>query len=156
MTGKSIYMFAALFAGAVLPLQALINARLGTAVGGASSASAISFAVGTLGLMIFLAVTKMPNFNTAQLASLPWWAWIGGLLGAYFVATATMTAPVLGAASMVALVIGGQVVASLFLDHYGIMNEAQPINWQKASGALLLIIGVYMITRPTPTDIPGA
>ncbi len=155
VTAKSIYMVAALFAGALLPLQALINARLGTAVGGAGTASAISFAIGTLGLCAFLFATKMPSINTTDLAQLPWWAWAGGLLGAYFVATATMTAPILGAASMFALVIGGQVLGSLLLDHYGVLSEAQPINWQKAVGALLLVFGIYLITRPSPTDLPG-
>ncbi len=152
MTGKSIFMFAAFVAGAVLPLQALINARLGAAVGGPSAAAAVSFAIGTIGLLAFIFITNTPAPNTDAISVLPWWAWVGGLLGAYYVATATMTAPVLGAASMVSLVIAGQMIASLLLDHYGVLHAAQPISLQKMVGAFLLIGGVYLITKPVPIE----
>ena len=66
--------FAAL-GGAVLRLQALINARLGGSMNGPVWATAISLAIGTSGLFAYLLAQRMPFPTTAQAATVPAWAW---------------------------------------------------------------------------------
>jgi transporter family-2 protein len=83
-----------------------------------------------------------------MLAKLPVWAWLGGALGAFHVATAILVAPRLGAANLVSLTIAAQLFASLLLDHYGVIGFTQHgINTARIVGALLLVAGTVMIVK---------
>ena len=90
----------ALFIGMLLPLQSLINASLGRQTFGPVFASLASFMVGTGVLLAWWLLTR-PVFVPAALAKVPWWAWMGGVIGALFVASATLLVPRLGAASLI-------------------------------------------------------
>lgn len=142
------YVLLAVAAGAVLPLQVGVNSTLRQGVGSPIVAALISFAVGTACLLAY-ALTSRAAWPSAQmLARLPVWAWIGGALGAYYVATAILVAPKLGAANLVCLTITAQLFASLLLDHYGLIGFAQHgINTARVAGALLLIVGTVMIVK---------
>jgi transporter family-2 protein len=143
----SVFLLMALVGGTALATQALINARLGTIVGGPVWAATISFFVGSCGLFLFQLLRGAPIPSTSSLSS-PWWLWVGGLLGAYYVAAATFTVTKLGAATLVTLVILGQLLASLLLDHYGVLSETvRPITWQRGFGAALLFVGATLIVR---------
>ena len=143
-----IYAALALMAGALLPLQALINARLGHSTTGGLFASACSFLVGTIALALVLLVTRqaLPSLDTV--ARLPAWTWLGGLFGAAFVVVATLAIPRIGASSLVALVVLGQMAASLALDHFGILQAPKPVDMLRLLGALLIIAGVLLVLQP--------
>lgn len=136
--------FAAL-GGAALPLQALMNARLGTGMNGPVWAATISFAIGTVGLFAYLLALRMPFPTAAQAATVPNWAWAGGLLGALYVVAATVTVSKLGAAAMLSLAILGQMTASLLLDHFGVLSSGYPITAMRATGVLMLFGGAMLI-----------
>jgi transporter family-2 protein len=143
-----LYMLLAVVAGAVLPLQAVINARLAANVGGASWAAAISFLVGAVGLLVVQIVTRAPWPGLDRLAAVPIWTWVGGLLGAVYVVSVIISVPRLGTASVIALVIFGQLVVSLLLDHFGVLVAApHPINAIRLIGASLLFGGALMVLR---------
>lgn len=136
----------ALLAGVGLPTQAGINAQLGLWTRSSITAALISFAVGTLALSIVTIATStaLPLWSGA--AALPWWIWSGGLLGAFFVAAATFIAPQLGATTMLALILAGQITASVLFDHFGLLGyPLHPLNLQRGIGLLLLIAGVALI-----------
>ena len=136
----------ALIAGAMLPLQATLNARLGRLLGSPIWAAAVSGAVLTLALILvgLLVLRFLPTFAGA--ATLPWWAWTGGLCGAFVLTATTAVAPRLGAAAMVALVVAGQVVCSLLLDHFGLFGLAShPLTPRRFAAAVLLIAGATLI-----------
>lgn len=141
------YILLAAAGGAMLPLQALINARLGTGVGGPAWAATISFLVGTLGLAVFLIVTRQPLPAAGAAAAMPWWVWTGGLLGAMYVAFVITAVPVLGATAMVAFVILGQLTASTLLDHYGILSQIRPISVVRLTGVAMLFVGALLVVR---------
>ncbi len=134
--------------GALLPLQALINARLGTQTQGPLYASFVSFLVGTCALGVLLLATRTPLAPGAPVASLPAWIWMGGVIGAAFVFAATLLVPKLGAGAMICLVVLGQVVASLLLDHFGVLGAQRPADLVRVLGALLVIIGAALVVRP--------
>ncbi|MGE4476438.1 MAG: DMT family transporter, partial [Stutzerimonas sp.] len=91
-------------AGAFLPLQAGINGQMARQLGSALSAALVSFAVGTLALLcIVLAQRALPN--TEAFRNLSWWHLSGGLLGAFFIATAAFAAPRTGALLFMVLVL---------------------------------------------------
>lgn len=141
------FLLMAAVGGAVLPLQALINARLGVFIGGPVWAATISFFVGSCGLALFQ-LLRGATLPSASVLNSPWWLWIGGLLGAYYVAAATFTVPKLGAAVLVTLVILGQLVASVLLDHYGVLAEGvRPITWQRGLGVAMLFVGAALVVR---------
>lgn len=142
------YVLLTVAAGAVLPIQVGVNSTLRQGIGSPIVAAFISFAVGTVCLLGYAIATRA-TWPTAQLFSkLPAWAWLGGVLGAYYVATAIIVAPKLGAANLVSLIIAAQVFASLLLDHFGLIGFAQhSINAARVVGALLLIAGTVMIVK---------
>ena len=142
---KMLFVAFAALGGAVLPLQALINARLGGSMNGPVWAATISFAVGTIGLLGYLLVQRAPLPTLAQAGTVPGWAWLGGLLGAFYVAAATTTVPKLGAAAMISLVVLGQMTASLALDHFGVLSAGQPISVVRLAGAMMLLGGAMLI-----------
>ena len=140
------FLFLAVVAGSCLPTQAGINAQLCSLTRSPVLAAAVSFAVGTLGLILYAAILRVPLPATSGLGGHPWWIWSGGLWGAFFVAATIVLAPKLGAASMVALIVFGQMLTSVVLDHYGLIGyTVQPINMYRLLGLGLIIGGVVLI-----------
>ena len=147
-TWTSLGIVVAVVIGTLLPLQALINARLGAQTQGPLYASFVSFLVGTCLLGALLLVTRTPWTPGQPLLSLPPWIWLGGAIGALFVFAATLLVPRLGAASMICLVVLGQVVASLLLDHFGVLGPQRPADALRVFGALLVIAGAALVVKP--------
>ena len=136
----------ALLAGAMLPLQAVFNARLGRVLGSPIWATCVSGAVTTVTLLVLGLVVTRELPRTAGAVELPCWAWAGGLCGVVALAGMTATAPRLGAAMMIAMVVTGQVVFSLVLDRFGLFGlTASPLTPQRMLAACLLLTGAILI-----------
>ena len=143
-----LYLFVCLVAGALMPLQAGVNAQLARWVGHPVTASLVSFAVGTLALFAYTAASRPQLPTLSALASAPWWVWAGGLLGSVFVTAAAAFAPRLGAATFISVTIAGQVLVSILLDHFGVVGfAARPVTAPRLLGALLLIAGVMLVRK---------
>lgn len=134
-------------AGALVALQAPTNAMLAKAGSSAILAALISFTVGTAALLLaWLGSGNRPG--SAAFAGLPWYAWLGGLYGAVFVAVAAYAAPKIGVAALITIGIAGQIAMALWLDHVGAMGlPREPINWGRLLGALLVVAGVVLVRR---------
>src|ERR1700688_1656511 len=113
MQPRFLLIIMALISGAILPIQATINFRLSKNVGGPIIAAFISFAVGTIGLLLYLIISKQFNFRELVAQPSPWWIWIGGLLGTFYVAAIVMLVPRLGVALAFSLVVTGQTITAL-------------------------------------------
>lgn len=146
MNMASLYIMTIL-AGSTMGVQAGINSQLQIGwAGNPVLAAFISFAVGTLGLLVYLLAMRVPVPPLPD-RIVPW-HWVGGLLGAFLVSVTVYVAPRLGAATMIALILAGQIGASLVLDHFGLLGYAQKaITWQRLLGALLVGVGVFIIRR---------
>ncbi|MEH6561922.1 MAG: DMT family transporter [Marinobacter sp.] len=141
------YFFTALAAGAMLPVQAGINAGLAR-TSHPLWAAAASFGIGTLVLLAAAFFMRITAPNWQQMASLPIWVWTGGFLGAFYVTVMVVFAPKLGAATLLALVVAGQMFASTLLDHYGFLGfTQQSITPLRALGVALLFIGVLLVRK---------
>ena len=134
-------------AGCLVAAQAPTNSMLAKAGGSPVLAALISFAVGTLALLIvWLASGNRPG--AAAFANLPWYAWIGGVYGAVYVAVAAYAAPRIGLASLITIGIAGQIAMALWLDHHGALGLPQtPVSTTRALGALLVVAGVVLVRR---------
>ena len=142
------YIIIALAAGAVLPMQAAVNAQLRYVVGSSLLAALVSFGVGTAALLLYAAFARLPLPDGRAALQAPWWAWSGGLLGAFYVLTAILVAPRLGTAALMGLALSGQLIAALVLDHYGLLGlSVHPLSLWRVVGTILLLAGVALITR---------
>ncbi len=81
-------------------------------------AAFISFAVGTIALIIFLLITGQFHFRFISSSS-PWWLWTGGILGTFFVAGIVVLLPRLGVVLSFSLVLAGQMFAAILFDQFG-------------------------------------
>lgn len=136
----------AVVAGLGLALQQVVNANLRVEVGSPWWAALISFGVGILVLSAAVIWFREPAPSGATLVHISWMSWTGGILGAAFVGTAIVLVPRLGAATVMALFVIGQMVGSLAFDHFGVLGVPQhPANPIRLSGALLLVLGVVLI-----------
>ena len=148
-------LLVAVLIGAILPLQGLVNARLGIHVGGPVVAAFVSFLVGTVMLGLYLLATRTPIALHGSL-KLPAWIWAGGVFGAIYVACFTLLMPRIGAAGMICLSVLGQVTASLLLDQFGILQAPKPVDWMRILGALLVLAGVLLVVAPWRTSAKPA
>jgi len=140
------FIILALFAGFTIPTQAGINSQLNNWTHSPVLAATISFAVGTIGLTLYAFVMRIPLPAVATLSGQPWWIWSGGLLGAFFVASTIVLAPKLGATTMVALILAGQMIASLTLDHFGLLGyPVHPASVSRIIGVVMIVGGVALV-----------
>ncbi|MGL6040342.1 MAG: DMT family transporter, partial [Deefgea sp.] len=114
------YSLLALTIGLVVPLQAAINHQLKSVIDHSTVLAAlVSFSVGMLALLFIALATGQKLGALLELPKAEPWMLLGGLLGALFVFGTTLLAPKLGAATMLSLIITGQIIASMLFDHYG-------------------------------------
>lgn len=136
--------------GALMPVQAGLNAELGRIVENRFFGAFISFLTGTVGLTLVLmfqpnilgSLKKIP-FHTPLLLT-------GGLLGALFVVSSILLIPRLGATTMIGAFVTGQLLMSVLMDHYGLLGlTVSPVNWQKGLGVFLLFVGLALVLKKT-------
>lgn len=144
---KVIWILLTFVAGAFLPIQAGLNARMGKAAGNPVYASMLSFAVGTLALLVYIAVTRQ-SASWAGIKAAPPSLWVGGLLGAFYVTVIVLAFPKLGPGLTFGLIVAGQMIISLLLEHYNILVAQQaPINYMKVLGVALIVVGVIIVRK---------
>jgi len=146
MSPTTLFILMALVAGMSVPTQAGINSQLGLWTRSPVLASTISFMVGTLTLVLYSLVTRIPMPSFATAGNHPWWIWIGGSLGAFFVTATIILVPKLGATAMVASILAGQMFASLLLDHFGWLGyPLHPISFGRVAGVIMVCGGIWLI-----------
>jgi bacterial/archaeal transporter family-2 protein len=138
----------AVMAGVCIVVQQALNANLRMALNSAAWSGFISYFVGIVSMALLALALRDPIPSTIVAARIPWWAWSGGLFGAIFIGAAIFLVPQLGAATFIALLIAGQMIASVTFDHFGWLGLAQrPIDLPRLVGVALLIGGVILIRR---------
>ena len=130
--------------GVFLASQAPINAALARSLGDPVLAACISFGIGFVILAVLSAVRGAWPSGSAMAAA-PWWSWLGGLLGAFYVAVVIWGVPQLGVVSTVAALIFGQVAAALILDAVGAFGlPVHAITWQRLLAAGMILGGLVL------------
>jgi transporter family-2 protein len=148
MNPNILAILAVILGGSLTALQGPTNARLAGALNSPVNAALVSFAVGTVALlMLAAALQTRPDMAAAR--ALPWHSWIGGLYGAVFVVAAAYAVPRLGVAPTIVLMVAGQMMLSLVLDHFGFLGVPQrPIDLGRLAGIGLIVAGVLLVRRP--------
>ena len=146
---RYILMLSTLFIGAILPVQAVLNTKLGKQTGGPLISSLLSFLVGLICLFIINLFGNYTALSNMKLLSVsPWYVWMGGLLGAIYVSCVIFVNQQQGVALTFALVVAGQIFISLLIDHFGLFGSiVRPVSLPKIMGALLIIAGLVLIKK---------
>src|SRR5262245_41703183 len=145
---RSLSYALGLVAGLGLTVHVGMNSQLRKVLQSANTAALISFLVGTTALIALLLATRSPLPARETLAAVPVWAWFGGILGAFYVASSTIVAAELGTASLLALALAGQLATALVVDHFGWLGLPEhPITWIRIAGVAFLGVGVWLIAR---------
>jgi transporter family-2 protein len=147
MNAATLPLALAIIAGFFMAVQAPTNAILGKASGSPLVAAFISFLIGTVALGAIVAGTAGRLF-APELKLVPWYAWLGGLYGALFVAVAAFGAPKIGVGPLFTAVVAGQLLGAIVLDHYGLLGlTRQMVSIEKIAGVLLVLFGAWLVRR---------
>jgi len=148
VSNQYLLIAVALLVGAVLPLQVGVNSKLADSVASPLISALLSFSVGTLALLTYIIITGVPLANAAGAKNASPIAWTGGLLGAFFVATSIILLPKLGVAMTVSLIIAGQMLMSVIMDHFGLLGvPVREVSLARICGVVLVFVGVLLIKR---------
>jgi transporter family-2 protein len=138
----------AFVAGLLAVIQVAMNAQLRASFGHAVLAAAFNFGVGLAALLGLLLVLRIPWPGISQVAAAPTWALPAGVIGALFVAILAYASRDLGALLSIALVVTGQMVASLLIDHYGLLGfSVRPFSYSKLVGCLMMVLGLFLMRK---------
>lgn len=145
--GVLIWPLLGVIAGALVTVQAPINAALARGLGMPVAAAAVSFAVGAVALAAITGLlTQTQGIALNWRAPAPWLFILGGLLGAAFVTCNIVLAPKLGAAALMAFLVAGQLLTGLLLDRIGFLGLAvREITMGRIAGAAMLLVGALLI-----------
>lgn len=142
----TLLALAALIAGALVPFQAGSNAALGRALGHPLWATVASLLVSLLVVLPVILAMRAPAPLLGQAASLPLWAWFGGVAGVIYITSALILTPRLGATGFIVCVIAGQMLTSLLIDHFGLMGlPVKEANLGRVGGVVLIFAGMLMV-----------
>ena len=148
MPSLALPVLLAVGAGVSIVVQQVLNSNLRTALGSAAWSGLMSSVGGGVGMARRARALRAPLPPASGAARIPWWAWSGGLFGAIFIGLAILLVPQLGAATFIALLVTGQMLASVAFDHFGWLGLTQrPIDVPRLIGVALLIGGVVLIRR---------
>ena len=145
---KMQYYLLSLFAGVAVAIQTGVNTQLRTDTNNPILTTLISFSTGTVVLLVlyFGFFQRSPVFPAGY--GFEWWKFTGGLLGVFYIISVITAAPRIGAANALGLIVAGQFIAAIVIDHFGWMGlPIKPISWYRISGVALLLAGVYLIQK---------
>jgi len=149
MKTASLLWLLAFVAGALIPLQAAANAALSKSIHGNVPFAALTLFVVAGAVSAAVALMTGGQLPTAAaLRTAPWWSYLGGFVVAFYVFTITFLAPRLGVGTAIALIVAGQVVAALTIDHFGLLRSLTfPLTPARLVGAALMVVGVFLALR---------
>jgi bacterial/archaeal transporter family-2 protein len=139
-----------LVAGAVLPIQGAVNAKLRADLAAPATVAMISFVVATITiatvLVVMLALRRTPRPQLTSLTAMPWWGWLGGLCAAAYVTATFLVIPEIGAATTVAVTVTGQQLLSAVIDNYGLFRmPKRTLTAHRLAGLALLVAGSVFV-----------
>lgn len=139
-----VYYLLAICAGLGITLQTTLNTQLAKGVGGDSVAAALfSFTVGAMCLGFYSLMRGGIVASLSAIPAQPWWSLLGGVLGASALLSYVVLAPKIGLSALLGLAIAGQIISSLFIDHFGLMGAAErPVTLIKLGGLIVMLAGI--------------
>ncbi len=144
---RLVYAFLALVAGGMIATQAPINARLRVVLGSPTGSALVSFVVGIM-LILAVSIALGEVGRLRAVGAGPWWAYLGGILGAVFVVVTLLAVPRIGVTTTFVAVILGQVVVAAFIDRFGWLGQdVITLSWERILAIGLLLASLVLLLR---------
>jgi transporter family-2 protein len=147
-TGNNNLLFyaLALVTGALIPLQAATNTVFSKAIGNTFVTGLVVFAMGLLSMAIVMLVTRTPFPSVSKLSDAPVYSYLGGLIIAIYVVVITIVTPKIGVGSAIGLIVTGQIIAAVTIDHFGLFHVfVRHVDIKRIAGVLMMIGGIYLV-----------
>lgn len=143
------FLLLAFLIGVTNTFQSGVNSQLRLATQNPILSSIISFVTGLSGLLLcFLLFNKEPIPPLESFKNITWWKWLGGVFGAFYVLTVIFIVKEIGPANLLCLIIAGQLVAGVVIDHFGLVGfVVHPINAWRILGISLIMGGVWLVLK---------
>ena len=152
-TMKYILILLVFAFGLLQPFQAGINSRMGAVLGDRVQAGFINGFVNVCLISLVLIVLLRGFPSLTLLKDAPWWAYLGGAIGAGVVTVQLIAAPVLGAGLLVAFFVAGQLSGSLIADTWGLVGyPVRSTSLVRLLAMVLIMVGVVLALL---TDSPA-
>jgi transporter family-2 protein len=143
---SSIGYLLALVAGLSFVAQQAVNANLRAAIVSPWWAGFVSYLGGTLVMLAMAVLLQEPFVSREVAARAQWTSWTGGVFGAIYIAISIFLLPRLGAGTLIALIVAGQMIGSLLFDHFGVLGvPVHPASVPHLIGAALLVAGAALV-----------
>ncbi len=143
-----LYLLLSLLSGALLPIQASINAQLARSLNSALLAADVSYFIGLLALMALLLTGQFGHLDWYTLRKAPQWSFIGGLFGAWYIVSSAYFISTLGATLTLGFVVGGQAIAGIITDHFGWLGMSQHrLTPHRRFAVGLLAVALFFLTQ---------
>jgi transporter family-2 protein len=148
MNNNFIFIALALITGALIPVQASTNAAFSKSTGSPYITGAVVLFIGLVAALIFIAVSRTPVPGLATFRKAPLFSYAGGLIVATYVIMITVITPKLGVANAIGLIVTGQIICAIIIDHFGLLGaRVRTIDAQRLIGALMMIGGIYLVMK---------
>jgi transporter family-2 protein len=148
MKNDIVFLGLALVTGALIPIQAATNARFSKSIGSPIITGLMVFTVGLIGMLLFVLISRTAFPMRQQLASAPVTGYLGGIIVATYVVMITVLVPRIGVGAAIGLIVTGQIICAVTIDHFGLFNVAvRSISVTRFTGMLLMIAGIYLVMK---------
>ena len=148
MNSNLIYILLALLAGCMIPFQSAMNAGLGKSLHSPYFSALTVFIIAFFGIAIYILVSRQQVPELSQFANAPKWSYLGGVLGGIYILLIVLLAPKFGIGNVTVMVLLGQVVAAMLIDHFGLLGATvHLINWKRLVGVCLMIAGIFLVKK---------
>lgn len=148
MKNELLFLALALLTGALIPMQAGTNAVFSKSVGNPLLTGLMVFVVGLVGMLVLVLLSKTALPTHQQLTAAPVAGYLGGLIVATYVVMITILVPRIGVGTAIGLIVTGQVICAVTIDHFGFFNVAvRTLSPTRVAGMLLMVGGIYLVMK---------
>jgi len=146
-----VYVAWALASGAFIPVMAILNARFGRAMGEPMHAVVVLLCVGLLAALVFSLIFTRSLPGPGKLGTAQPLEYLGGLVVAFYVVSATLLAPRMGVGNFIVCAVSAQILSAMVIDHFGLFGATlRPMTYVRTFGVLLLLAGIVLTQLGDP------
>jgi transporter family-2 protein len=148
MKNDLVYLGLALITGALIPIQAATNAAFSKSIGNPLTTGLMVFVIGLIGMLLFILASRTALPTPGQLAAAPGYSYLGGIIVATYVVMITILAPRIGVGTAIALIVTGQIICAVLIDHFGLFSVTpRSLDMTRLGGVLLMLGGIYLVMK---------
>ncbi|MDU8926265.1 DMT family transporter [Alisedimentitalea sp. MJ-SS2] len=137
----------ALFMGAIISIYLPMISQTARILGSAPMANVPFFAIALIASIVIAFATGSRAEQFQKITSLPFWLLTAGVMSAGMIIGSSFLIPKIGIGAFFVLLVSGQVLAGMAFGYFGLFGvPASAMTLGKATGAALVIAGVYLVT----------